>query len=134
MNMYTDFNFVIKTGTHVVSDSIPSKSGVIQGDVLSPLLFLLFINDLPDVISNTKHAHLTTLNNKDIPLLAFADDVALMSSSPGGLQKQLNALNVYCNEWRLTVNTEKTKVLVFKGGTKLKREERWFYSNERLSK
>ena len=47
-------------------------------------------------------------------LLLFADDIALIASN--GLQKQINKLESYCDEWKMTVNTEKTKVIVFKDG------------------
>ena len=43
----------------------------------------------------------------------YADDIILLSSSPEGLQKKLDLLDQYCNDCCLTVNTKKTKVLIF---------------------
>ena len=60
-------------------------------------------------------------------LLLFADDIVLLSSTIGGLQKQINELEKYCKETKLDVNMKKTKVITFKKGGKLSRHEKWFY-------
>jgi hypothetical protein len=49
-------------------------------------------------------------------LLMFADDIALISDTIVGLQKQLNLLQQFCISSKFVVNIEKTKVLVFKRG------------------
>ena len=69
----------------VTSSSAPVQSGVSQGSVLGPLLFLLFINDLPEYISLDSTARL------------FADDCILYGqieseSDPHDLQKDLDRL------------------------------------------
>jgi len=46
-------------------------------------------------------------------LLLFADDLALTLESEVGLQQQLDALQQFCVERRLTMNMKKTKVMVF---------------------
>jgi len=46
-------------------------------------------------------------------LLLYADDFALMSHTPAGLQKQLDVLQAFCYEHQLTMNVKKTKVVVF---------------------
>ena len=59
----------------------------------------------------------------DLPLLAgrrllallYADDLALVSTSPEGLQAQLDVLHAYASKWRLTVNIGKTKAVTFRG-------------------
>ena len=44
--------------------------------------------------------------------LMFADDILLLSETPEGLQNSINKLNYYCNKWQLTINTQKTKIMV----------------------
>ncbi len=48
-----------------------------------------------------------------VRLLLYADDLALMSHTPAGLQKQLDVLQAFCYERQLTMNVKKTKVVVF---------------------
>ena len=50
-----------------------------------------------------------------ISILLFADDIVLLASSLEGLQRQLDALALFCNLRKLTVNLGKTKVMIFNG-------------------
>ena len=50
---------------------------------------------------------------KPVPLLLHADDLAILSTKPEGLQRMLDALQDFSKKRRLTVNLEKTEVLVF---------------------
>lgn len=46
-------------------------------------------------------------------LLLYADDTVLISESAEGMQKMLDTFRDYCKEWKLNVNVEKTKVVIF---------------------
>ena len=65
-------------------------------------------------------------------LLLFADDIALISTSPFGLQNQLKVLQACCGEKKMEVNIDKTKVMGFRGGGKLSKTEHWFIANKQL--
>jgi hypothetical protein len=43
----------------------------------------------------------------------YVDDLALMSQTPQGLQKQIDVLSEFCVERQLVINVSKTKVVVF---------------------
>ena len=55
-----------------------------------------------------------------------------MSSTPQGLQNQLNILLETCLHLGLEINISKTKVMVFRKGGFLSRNEKWFIGNEQL--
>ena len=57
------------------------------------------------------------------------DDVALISDTVVGFQKQLNILHQFSMNSKLNVNIGKTKIMIFKRGGKLSRKEKWFYDN-----
>ena len=94
-----------------LTDFFPVTLGVKQGDNLSPNLFKLFINDLPEYLKGSADPIL--LNNRPVDCLLYADDLVLFSTSAKGLQARLDILESYCKDWCLNVNPSKTKVLVF---------------------
>lgn len=116
-------------GNSVLSDIFDCPVGLRQGCNLSPLLFSLFINELYTALANSGiNGIQLTPDLIQIFILLFADDVALIADTVNGLQQQLNILSTYCNEWKLNVNIEKTKILVFKNGSHLSRHEKWVYN------
>ena len=60
-------------------------------------------------------------------ILLFADDVALLATTPYGLQNQLNTLKACCDKLHMEVNRDKTKVMVFRKGGYLSKHEKWYY-------
>ena len=113
-NMYSDVLYSVKLNGRL-SEYISSNVGVKQGCVMSPLLFNLFLADLPDVFD--KHCDPVSINDvTKLSCLMFADDLVLFSESESGLQRCLNQLQVYCDKWKLTINVNKTKVIIFNAG------------------
>ncbi len=49
-------------------------------------------------------------------LTLYADDTVLFASSKENLQKCLDGLKQYCDKWKLEVNANKTKIIVFSKG------------------
>ena len=55
--------------------------------------------------------------------LLYADDLVLISENENGLQCCLNKLTEYCKNWNLSINEEKSKVIIFnKSGRKINRK------------
>ena len=112
-----------------LSEFFKSDIDLLQGEVLSPFLFSLFINDLELYLQQNTDAGLT-LDQLSIYLLMFADDAVIFSDSIDGLQSSLNNLESYCLKWNLKVNVDKTKIVVFQKGGNLIRNEKWTYNGE----
>jgi hypothetical protein len=60
----------------------------------------------------------------------FADDTVIFANSPEELQNILDALHKYVSSWDLSVDTAKTKILVFRKGGSI--NHTWTYNNETL--
>ena len=112
-NMYSSVFYCVKLNG-CISEKIPSNVGVKQGCVLSPLLFNLYLHDLTSIFDPTCDP--ISLYDIKLSCLMFADDLVILSESAKGLQNALDKLYEYCSQWGLTVNTNKTKVLIFNRG------------------
>ena len=80
--------------------------GVKQGCVLSPLIFNLFINALPDQYDD--QCDPVMINNNKVQALMFADDVMVLSQSARGLQRAITITVNYFTSISLTVNFTKS--------------------------
>ena len=92
------------------SEELEVLSGVPQGSVLGPLLFLIFINDLPKCTA--------------CPVCLFADDSKIYCKVPRGnkilpklqgnnelLQKDLDELQRWADTWKMSFNVNKCKIM-----------------------
>ena len=80
--------------------------------LLSSTLFRLYIDRLEKHLLGIADIDAPSLGAALVPLLLYADDLILMSTSAAGLQTQLDALASFCDQLQLTVNLSKTKMVV----------------------
>ena len=73
------------------------SSGVPQGSILGPLLFIVYINDLDEKMTST--------------VLKFADDTKISSNSQQELQRDLDTAVEWAQTWQMQFNTNKCKVM-----------------------
>jgi hypothetical protein len=92
---------------NILSSDQEITCGVPQGSILGPLLFLVFINDLPLLLSDK-------ITSVDL----FADDTTLydINKNKSNLERNLNAslkiLEIWCSHNGMQLNTDKTKVML----------------------
>ena len=104
--------------------------GVKQGNVWSPVLFSLFINELVlEAVQNGRHGATFINDYFELFILLLADDVVLLSKTVIGLQTQLNSLQRASSSLRLKVNVSKSNIVVFRKGGYLGARERWTYDS-----
>ncbi len=84
-----------------------------QGEVLSPYLFAMFLADMEEFFLQRNCGGIALNCLTDILLLLYADDAVFLAESPSKLNRILLVLRKYCDLNFLTVNTEKTKIMVF---------------------
>ena len=65
-------------------------------------------------------------------MLLYADDIAILATSAEELQKCLDVLENYCDTWKLKVNVNKTKVMVFRKGGKTPNNLAFTYDGKNL--
>jgi hypothetical protein len=110
-SMYSNVQAQVAT-PQGLSASFPCDLGVKQGCPLSPLLFGMFIDRLEPLISAVDGSP-PTLSSMQVPMLLYADDLLLISTSPQGLQTYLDTLHSFCDSSDLCVNLTKTHVVMF---------------------
>ena len=96
-NVYSNVESCIRH-CYTFSDFFDFAVGLRQGEVLSPLMFSLFIEDLELFLTNNINSGLT-INDITIILLLFPDDMVIIGKTPNELQQSLDLLKSYCDTW-----------------------------------
>ena len=107
-SMYSKILVAIQVGNSI-SPNFPSMVGIRQGNNLSPSLFNIFINDLPQIFDDDCTP--ASFGNMKLSCLLFADDLVVLSENRDGFQRAMDKLSEYCSKWHLTVNSSKTKYM-----------------------
>ena len=90
----------------IMSDPIQVKYGVPQGSILGPLLFSVYINNLPNTVENSK-------------VILYADDAVMITEDRRSDditrigQPDLNNILQWCATNRLTINSDKTMQVIY---------------------
>jgi hypothetical protein len=107
--------------------------GTRQGCMISPLLFILYINQLVYMCQQAGNPGLYL--NEHFPsvhVIMYADDIAMVNDTVGRLQAGLNTLSEFCQNYGLRVNKTKSKIMVFRNGGTLRKNEKWFFNGTRI--
>jgi len=98
----TDRSIRVRTGDKL-SEAVSLQAGTPQGSVLSPLLYLIYVNDVPILPRNKCRGG------------QFADDLSLWTSDACTrvvglrLQRALTEIEKWCSKWRIKINVAKTQ-------------------------
>jgi hypothetical protein len=82
------------------------RAGVAQGGLISPVLFSLYVNDMPSL-------------SHHVELALYADDTAIIATSRkptlhvSYLESYLNDLQRWLSEWRIAINVSKSSAIIF---------------------
>ena len=115
-NLYTGATTAIKT-PHGSTAAIPMERGTIQGDSLSPFLFIVYLEPLLRWLRVGVNGYIPGVYKQcteesrvkqQIPDSTYADDLNLVSHTAPRLQKQLDKVTAYSAWGHLLVNTSKT--------------------------
>lgn len=95
---------MLTTTTSVINDTytIKPRSGIRQGSLLSPLLFIQSCDQWINQVNNSKHGK----------IFVYADDITLLSNSFSWVQQQLNTFSIFCERNSLLANPTKCCVMV----------------------
>ena len=86
------------------SKSAPVTSGIPQGSVLGPLLFVVYINDLPDIVDKDTFIYLFADDTKAFRLIKNHEDRVQ-------LQKDITKMVEWSNTWLLKFHPENCKMM-----------------------
>ena len=97
---------------NTLSEKLTLKAGTPQGSPLSPLLFIIYINEIPSIFPDFCKVSL------------YADDLAIWTNHPNfsvthnRLQTAIAGLHRWCTLWRINLNPTKSQILHFSNGYK----------------
>ena len=111
-SLYTKSSCAIKLNKNR-TEFFQYQRGVRQGCILSPILFNLFLNELPLSLDKSENDPFILPNGLKLNCLLYTNDLVVISKSKFGLKNCLNNLESLNDQWLLDIDYKKTKILVF---------------------
>ena len=99
------------------SDTVYLLAGTPQGSVLSPILYLIYMNDATEVVDQS-----------DVAVSQYADDIGAWATGNSvretinSIQNSMNQLERWCRKWFVTLNPLKSQLVVFTKSLRHKKE------------
>ncbi|KAK3264600.1 hypothetical protein CYMTET_26673 [Cymbomonas tetramitiformis] len=114
-----------------VSEEVPIRRGILQGDSMSPLLFILYLEPLLRWLEVGDHGYQHKYaTDKELrgelrtSSGAFVDDLIILTKLMTGMEQQLKKLSAFGDWSGLRINEDKTKITGVEHGNKNVKESR----------
>ena len=129
-SMYSKLRSCVKVNGGI-TDYLNCTIGTRQGCITSPKIFSLFINDLVSYLNNDSGRGIFVSNEINcLNMLMYADDVSSFGDTIIQLQRQINKIENFSKEVGLDINMDKTGILVFRHGGKVKKKQKNGFTTE----
>ena len=126
-SMYSNLKACLRVGNKI-TEAFTCNIVTRQGDITSPIIFNLFIQNLSTFLSENYPGVFISNVISPIQCILYADNIAHCADTVRNLQIQINKLSEFCNEFKLSINMSKTEVIVFRNGGPLRTNEKWYFN------
>ncbi|CAH1258963.1 Hypp2117 [Branchiostoma lanceolatum] len=109
-NLYRDQQAAVRVEEDL-TEWFEVKKGVRQGCLLSPMCFNFYSEAVMRESVEEQPTIGVNISGRNINNLRFADDIALIATSPEGLHELLDSTDSTSSEYQLEISTKKTKVM-----------------------
>ena len=129
--IYSHSSASVQIASNINTPWFHTPIGVRQGDVMSPTMFAIYINDLIHGLKTVKNCGID-INGEKICAFLYADDLVLVSNDEESLQSMLNTMQKWCSKWRLLINDSKSNVIHFRKARSKRSEHRFTFGKVNL--
>lgn len=121
INSILRWNEINISDNRSTSEPILQTNGVLQGDPLSPLLFILASEEI-----------IRLTQREGINSYAYADDIVVGSKDITKLQETMNIVEEWCSKHKFEINVDKTQMMIFRNGGRTPDAAEIFIQNKKL--